>query len=80
SFLRGSTTSSTTSSTSVIPENVFTSPAIVLEYPSNIPESPPIATPTASHRLRVCVIMLLAAVMSVLVGAVCWRCRTHQRE
>ncbi|XP_053084369.1 CMRF35-like molecule 6 [Pangasianodon hypophthalmus] len=80
SFLRGSTTSSTTSSTSVIPENVFTSPAIVLEYPSNIPESPPIATPTASHRLSVCVIMLLAAVMSVLVGAVCWRCRTHQRE
>ncbi|XP_047006543.1 CMRF35-like molecule 7 isoform X2 [Ictalurus punctatus] len=52
----------------------------VLEYPSSTPESPPIATPTTSHRWSVCVIVLLAAVMSVLVGAVCWRWRTHQPE
>lgn len=80
STLRGSTTSSTISLPSITPENVFTSPAIVLEYPSSTPESPPIATPTTSHRWSVCVIVLLAAVMSVLVGAVCWRWRTHQPE
>ncbi|XP_060797898.1 polymeric immunoglobulin receptor [Neoarius graeffei] len=74
------TTSSNTSSTSATPENVFTSPATVRGHSSIVPESLPTAPSPASHRLRVGVIVVLAAVMSVLVGAVCWRWRIHHRE
>ncbi|KAF5900010.1 polymeric immunoglobulin receptor-like, partial [Clarias magur] len=77
---RGLSTFSTPSSTSVSPEKMFTSSALVLGYSSSLPESPPITTPSALHRLRLCVIVLLAAVMSVVVGALCWRFKTQQYE
>ncbi|XP_053349154.1 polymeric immunoglobulin receptor-like isoform X1 [Clarias gariepinus] len=75
---RGLTTFLTPSSTSASPEDMFTSSA--LGYSSTLPKSPPITKPSALHRLRLCVVVLLAAVMSVVVGAVCWRFKTQQYE